>query len=262
MPYADLNGQRIFYEDSGGDGPPIVLGHGFLMDLEMFDPQVRVLAPEFRVIRFDERGFGQTVGDGKPFTYWDYADDCVNLLDHLGIKRAVLGGMSQGGFLSLRAALRYPERVRALVLMSTAADVDDPGILETNRRLLAAWAAEGPHESLLSQVAEVLLGKGSACEPWIAKWGRMRQDALRFSGQCLLERDDLSSRLAEIRCPAIVIHGTEDIALTISRGEALSRGLPGCETFVRVEGAAHTANLTHPEAVNPPLLKFLRTHAV
>ena len=92
----------------------------------MFAPQAAALAPEFRVIAWDERGFGETEFDGKPFTYWDSARDCLGLLDHLGIQQAVLGGMSQGGFLSLRAALLAPARVRALVLIDTQSGVEDP----------------------------------------------------------------------------------------------------------------------------------------
>ena len=118
MPFASIHGQEIHFEDSGGAGAPLVLGHGFLMDQSMFDPQVAALAPEFRVIRWDARGFGATRWDGKPFTYWDLADDLLALLDHLGLERAVLGGMSQGGFSAMRAALRKPERVRGLVLIS------------------------------------------------------------------------------------------------------------------------------------------------
>ena len=77
MAFAEVNGQRIRYEDSGGDGPPVILAHGFLMDREMFAPQVEALSPEFRVITWDERGFGETEFDGKPFTYWDSAADCL-----------------------------------------------------------------------------------------------------------------------------------------------------------------------------------------
>ena len=66
MPFAEINGQRIAYDDTGGDGPPLILAHGFLMDREMFAPQVQALAPEFRVITWDERGFGETEFDGAP----------------------------------------------------------------------------------------------------------------------------------------------------------------------------------------------------
>lgn len=261
MPYADLNGQRIFYEDSGGDGPPIVLGHGFLMDLEMFDPQVRALVPEFRVIRFDGRGFGQTPGGDRPFSYWDLADDCAMLLSHLGIERAVVGGMSQGGFLSLRFALRHPDRVKALVLIDTAADLDDERTLAGHQMILDTWKTQGPVNPLLHQIAALILGPPERFEDWLAKWRKMPQDALVLPGRCLLERDDITARLSEIRCPALVVHGAEDMAIQIHRGEALVKGLSGCKGFVRVDAAAHAPNLTHPERINPALLEFLRTYA-
>ena len=130
MSYADVNGQRIYYEDSGGSGRPVILAHGFLMDHEMFAPQVAALVPEFRVITWDERGFGLTAFDGEPFTYWDSANDCLGLLTHLGIDEAVVGGMSQGGFLSMRAALTSPERVKALVLLDTQSGKEDEAALE------------------------------------------------------------------------------------------------------------------------------------
>ncbi len=108
MPHAAINGQQIYFEDSGGDGTPVVLAHGFLMDHELFAPQVEALAPAgYRVITWDERGFGLTEFDGEPFTYWDSAADCLGLLDHLGLESAIVGGMSQGGFLSLRAESQY-----------------------------------------------------------------------------------------------------------------------------------------------------------
>src|SRR6516225_529714 len=113
---ASVNGISIAYSDSGGDGPAVVLSHGYLMDSSMFEPQVAALAPEYRVITWDERGFGATKATG-PFSYWDSARDVIGLLDHLGIERAVLGGMSQGGFLSLRATLSAPDRVRGLILI-------------------------------------------------------------------------------------------------------------------------------------------------
>jgi len=118
MSFADVNGQHIYFEDSGGDGTAVLFSHGFLMDHEMFEPQVAALAGEFRCITWDERGFRQTEATSD-FTYWDSADDALALLTHLGIARAFLVGMSQGGFLSMRAALRAPERVRGLGLIDT-----------------------------------------------------------------------------------------------------------------------------------------------
>jgi 3-oxoadipate enol-lactonase len=260
MPHADIHGQRIWFEDSGGAGPVVVLGHGLLMDSAMFDPQVAALAPELRVIRWDERAHGRTEWDGKPFTYWDSAADCIGLLDHLGLERAVIGGMSQGGFLSLRAALKHPERIAGLVLISTQAGVDDDVTRAGYRAMVDTWFAMGPVEPLLQQIAGIILGAPEHWEPWMTRFRAIPQERVREAAHCLLERDDITARLAEIRCPAIVFHGTADKAIAIERGEALASLLPGCEAMVRVEGAAHASNLTHPAQVNPALREFVRRH--
>src|ERR1039457_2529062 len=143
MPTATVNGTEIAYADSGGTGPAVLLSHGFLMDHTMFDPQLAALAPEFRVITWDQRAFGATRAAG-PFSYWDSARDALALLDHLGVDRAVLGGMSQGGFVSLRAALLAPQRVRALVLIDTQAGVEDPERLPAYRQMQQTWLQVGP----------------------------------------------------------------------------------------------------------------------
>lgn len=256
MPYADINGQRIHFEDSGGAGSPVVFTHGFLMDLSMFDRQVEALSPEFRVIRWDSRCFGKTEWDGKPFTLWDSASDVIGLLDHLGIEQAVLGGMSQGGFASLRAALAHPSRVKALVLMSTSGHSDDDEQMKEGRRQMAEhWS---PDPGLLGQLAGMILGGEEHWEPWVSKWKEVSRDRVKGAMPALTDRDDIFPRLGEITCPAIVIHGTADVGIPLEKGEALAKALPRCKGVVRVEGAAHAPSLTHAEKVNPPLLEFLR----
>jgi 3-oxoadipate enol-lactonase len=259
MPFAQVNGQRLRFDDSGGDGPPLILSHGFLMDREMFAPQVPALAPEFRVITWDERGFGETEFDLQPFTYWDSARDCLGLLDHLGIDRAVLGGMSQGGFLSMRAALLAPERVRALVLIDTQSGTEDPERLPAYRQMQQTWLTVGPVDELTQAVANLIIGDPVLSEQWIAKWRALPHEALKAPGDCLFDRDDLTDRLSEITCPAIVFHGTADQSIEIEKAEDLCRALRRCTGLVRIEGAPHASNLTHPDEVNAPLLEFLRS---
>jgi 3-oxoadipate enol-lactonase len=258
MPFAEVNGQRINYEDSGGDGPPVILAHGFLMDHEMFAPQVTALSPEFRVITWDERGFGKTEFDGRPFTYWDSAADCLGLLDHLGIDRAVVGGMSQGGFLSLRAALTAPERIRALVLIDTQAGVEDPQRLPAYRQMQTTWLENGPVDQLVETVANLIIGEPELNKVWIEKWQGMPRETLKEPGDCLFERDDITDRLGEIDLPALVIHGTADLSIEMALAEQLCAGLSGCSGVVRIEGAPHASNLTHPAEANAALLEFLR----
>lgn len=259
MPVADVNGQHIHYEDSGGPGAPVVFSHGFLMDHEMFAPQAEAMSGEFRCIAWDQRGFGRTPA-GSPFTYYDSAADCLALMDNLGIAQATLAGMSQGGFLSLRAALIAPERVRALVLIDTQAGVEDPATLAGYGALRDEWMANGP-ANVQDTVAGLILGGGVDPAPWFEKWADLPRDGFALAFQCLGERDDITARLGEITCPAIIFHGDADQAIEMSRAEALRDGLSGCEQLVVVKGAAHAGNLSHPEQVNEALGEFLRKNA-
>lgn len=262
MHHAAVNGQQLAYEDSGGRGPVVLFSHGFLMDHRMFDPQVEALAGDYRCVRWDERCFGATKESGDDFTYWDSADDAVALLDHLEIEQAVLAGMSQGGFLSLRAALRHPDRVRALVLIDTQAATDDPETVEGQRGMVGAWTSddEATRSAVADIVAGLIIGDPAESAIWKQRWLH-EYDAQRIvaAADCLFGRDDISDRLGEITCPALVIHGTDDEAIPLDRARALCEGLPDCRGLVEVPGAAHAANLTHPEVVNPPLLEFLRS---
>ena len=257
MPHAEVNGQQVYYEDSGGDGPPMILSHGFLMDHEMFRHQVAAFTPAYRVIAWDERGFGETRTDGEPFTYWDSARDLFGLLDHLGIERAVLVGMSQGGYLSLRAALLQPDRVRALVLIDTQSPPEDPDKIAGYRAMIDAWVEGGYQEELASVVAGLIVGDPDEEERWKAKWRRWPAERLRQAGPALLDRDDITDRLGEIDAPALVIHGAGDLAIPVARAEELCAALPDCRGVVVVEGAAHAANLSHPDVVNAAMRDFL-----
>ncbi len=256
MAFAAINGQNIYYEDTGGDGPAVILGHGFLMDHEMFAPQVAALRDAYRVITWDERGFGLTEFDGDAFTYWDSADDCLALLSHLGIDRAVVGGMSQGGYLSLRVALTAPERVRALILLDSGAALDHPETLAANQGMVDMWLAVGPVDDLANAVAAIIIDDADENPKWVAKWQARPKEVMVEPARCLLTRDDVSTRLGEISCPALVVHGTEDTAITMEHAEEMAAGLIGCSGVVKVAGA-HAACLTNPVPVNAAILDFL-----
>ncbi len=257
MSLAEINGQRINVVDSGGDGLPVILAHGFLMDHEMFAPQVDALtAAGYRVITWDERGFGETEFDGEPFTYWDSAADCIGVLDHLGIDRAVVGGMSQGGFVSLRTALTAPDRVAGLILLDTQAGAEDPELAAGYEQMIETWLTAGPVDELAQVVAGIIIGDPDEGARWIAKWQARPKELMQQPSRTLMDRDDVTDRLGEITCPALVVHGTEDAAISMERAEALARGLPGADGVVTV-GGAHAACLTNPEPVNAAILEFL-----
>ncbi|MEY3587968.1 MAG: hypothetical protein RJA47_564 [Actinomycetota bacterium] len=254
MQTAQINGTTIAYEDTGGKKPVVILSHGFLMDHSMFDAQVAALRDTHRVITWDERGFGGTKATGD-FSYWDSANDVLGLMDHLGITSAVLGGMSQGGFLSLRAALTAPERVEALILLDTQSGVEAPETVEPYNQLHAAWVEHGA-VAVQDIIAGIILGPGEWPE-WFAKWGAMEPDQFTAAFNCLMHRDDITDRLGEITCPALIVHGTADVAIPMEKAEVLRDRISGPTTLVPVEGGPHAANMTHPAETNRAIVQFL-----
>lgn len=258
MAIARVNGIEINYTDSGGDGPAVLFSHGFLMDLTMFDQQVAALSDRHRCVAWDERGFGATRATG-PFSYWDSADDAVGLLDHLGIDRAVFVGMSQGGFLSLRAALAHPERVAGIGLIDSAADVDDAETIEGYRGMLHVFehGSDEERDGVFQVVAGLILGDERLAAEWIPKWRRIDPQQLVLAGGALLDRDDIGGRVGEIRCPILAVHGSADQAISLDRARALAAAAVDHRGIVEVEGAAHAPNLSHPEQVDPALADFL-----
>ncbi len=259
MPFAHVNGQKLYYEDTGGDGPAIIFSHGLLMDSSMFAPQVQALRGTWRCISWDERGHGRTADPAQcaPFSYYDSADDLAALLAHLGVRQAVLAGMSQGGYLSLRCALTHPEIVRALVLIDTQALPEDPAKMVGHQALIEAWLQGGLSDEIAAAVAHVILGDGwPGTAAWQAKWRQFTPANLLQCFTTLGTRDDISARLGAITVPALVVHGAIDHAIDLERAQAMADGLKHAKVVV-VPGAGHAANLTHPDPVNAALAEFL-----
>jgi pimeloyl-ACP methyl ester carboxylesterase len=258
MAIAEVNGQKLYYEDTGGAGPVVIFSHGLFMDHEMFAPQVAALTGRYRCITWDERGHAGTASDTlEPFTYYDSANDLAALLDHLGVSRAVLAGMSQGGFLSLRCALTHPEVVRALILIDTQAGQEDPQALEGHMQLAQAWAQNGLSDEMATIIEGIILGQDWAgAAAWKAKWKTIKPVNMLGCMNTLASRDDVTPRLGEIKVPTLVIHGDADAAIELDLARTLATGIKGAE-LVEIPGAGHAANLTHPETVNPAIERFL-----
>jgi len=253
----ERDGIRFAYEDSGPkDAPVIVFSHGFLMDGEMFRPNVDALHDTFRCIVWDQRGFGSTGPIQRPFSYWDSAHDLIALLDHLEIASASLVGMSQGGFVSMRAALLEPDRFRALALIATRSDRDDASVIASFEDLKAEWARNGS-ANVAAFLSAFLLGADYPASAWIEKWREMPREHFEHPVDALTSRDDITPRLGEITHASIVFHGDADSAIPLRFGEVLAEKLPNSKGMVSVAGAGHTPNLTHASDVNPKLRDFL-----
>jgi 3-oxoadipate enol-lactonase len=249
-------GPRLAYDDTGGGGPAVLLSHGLFMNRSMFAPQVAHLRGRYRCVAWDERSHGDTGWTGD-YSLWDSARDQLALMDHLGIERAVLVGMSQGGLLSTRTALLAPERVAGLVMLASQAGTINAASGAAFTAMAETWAADGRDQATLEAIAGKILGPGVDVQPWYDAWRAMPATHVRDAVRALTTREDLTARLGEIGCPCLVVHGTADASTGLDRATAVADGVADCRGLVVVEGGPHAANLSHPDQVAAALDAFL-----
>jgi len=252
---------KLGYDDHGA-GLPVVLIHGFPLCRRMWEPQVEALAKTgFRVICPDLPGFGETPPLLGTVSMDEYADAVIALLDQLGIERAVVGGMSMGGYVLLNLAERYPQRlVAALYLVTRAAADDAAGKM---RRLELADQVRGGNRTVVPDVFESLLfaPQTPRQQPELVTRVRSWMDAAAPQGVAggllaMRSRRDYLAMLPELHVPALVVGAALDLAIPPVHSEALAAGLPNAELHI-LANAGHLANLEQPEAFNRVLLDFL-----
>lgn len=253
-----VNGTQLYYELQG-DGPLVTLLHGFSLDCRMWDPQFDTFAREFRVLRYDLRGFGRSGPVGtEPYSP---SDDLQALLDHLDIDATAVVGLSMGGGFAIDFALACPQRTTALVAADSAlAGFEWPGGRPS------AWhaelaAAQGLAAAKQAWLDCVLFQPASEQPAVAAALGRMVED---YSGWHWLNAHPLIApsapaidRLSEIRCPSLIIVGARDEADFQTVAERLAHDIADAR-LVRIPGAGHMSNMEAPREFNDAVAQFLR----
>jgi 3-oxoadipate enol-lactonase len=255
-----LPGAGLAYEVTG-DGPAVVLVHGFGLDMRMWEPQVGHLAARYRVVRYDCRGFGAS-GALDPAVPYTHAGDLVALLDHLAIGEAVLAGLSFGGRVVLQTALAAPARVAGLVLLDAVLDGVpwDPasaGALDELVRRVRAGGVPVGREAWLAHP----LFAAARQRPELA--AQLTAMVAGYPGQHWLGRDPHRpvqpppiEALEDVAAPALVVVGDRDVPGFREMSAVLARRIPGAQYRV-VAGAGHMVNMEQPAAVNELLTRFL-----
>ena len=256
MPHVTANGVDLFYDLTGPEGaPPVVFSNSLGTSLEMWDAQVRALAPRARCLRYDTRGHGRSGVVDAPATIDDLAADLAGLLDALGIARAHVVGLSLGGMTAQAFAARCPERVDRLVLMATAAQMGPASAWEER----AATVRREGMAALVDPVMARWFTPGFAADPRAQAVRRqiLATDPRGYAAACGVIRDmDLRPRLAAIAAPTLVLAGEEDPATPVAKAQEVVAGVRGAELVV-VPRAAHLLNVEQPALVSEHLVRFL-----
>ena len=233
MPVLRINDLPLRYEIHGLGGPatkglPLVLAHGYTASLEMWEDQIAAFGDRYRLILYDCRGHGGSAApeDMALYSMDAFAQDLRGLLEHLGIEKAYVGGMSMGGLIALHFALGHPQMVRALLLFDTA-----PG---------------GPH-------LDRLMGSEALADA-LAYFQRLRLHGYLGAGLALRQAPDYAPRLKELTMPVLLMAGEQD-SMAQAAEEMHQQILHS--RLVLLKGAGHGSSAWRPDAFNRAVLEFL-----
>lgn len=260
MATIERGGARVRY-DLLGEGPPLLLTHGLLTDGRLWAPLLPALASRYRVINVDLRGHRGSTAP-SPFSLEDLADDCLAILDAEGFERAAIAGLSMGGMTAMRLALRAPERVAALLLLSTSADAERPRERLKYRAMAEIFRVVGSTSLFELPIRRLMFGRTALRErPEIAALQAQQtreheRTGLYHAVRAVMERGSIRDRLRELRCPSLVLVGDEDLTTPISRATRIGRSLPGARVHL-LPRTGHLCTLEAPELVAEELLAFL-----
>lgn len=249
MPKLTRDGVSLYYEVHGS-GPALILTHGYSATSQMWRGQIEALSKHRTLILWDMRGHGASDYPADPALYSEAhtVADMAALLDHVGARTAVVGGLSLGGYMSMAFELAHPDRVEALLIIDTGPGYkSDAGRAEWNRTAEATaqrYETRGL-EGLQSGSVEMRTSQHRSA------------DGLARAARGMLAQVDarVIEHLPHIAAPSIVIVGSEDKPF-LAPSDYMAAKIPGAKKVV-IEGAGHAANIDQPEAFNRAVLDFL-----
>lgn len=263
--FAEVNGARIAYEVAG-TGRPVVLIHAGICDQRMWDEQFALFAERYRVIRYDQRGFGQSTLPPGPYSQ---EEDLAALLARLGVSEAAVIGVSMGGAGAINLALAHPALVKALVVVGAGVDGAEVPVTPEEEALFGeveTAANQGDIEMANAREADLWVAGPHRDPATVDARIRERVRAMNFRGfqeaeqQKLAKRQPIAppanERLGDIHIPTLVIVGDQDFSDIQTLADLIASGIPGARKVV-IPDTAHLPNMERPEAFNRIVLDFL-----
>lgn len=255
--------EGIAFEESGPEGGPvIVFGHSLLFDHRMWAPQVAELSKDFRCVALDFPGHGGSDEPRRGHTMRDNAEAYRVVMDHLGIERAVLVGLSMGGMAAMPFALAHPGRVAGLVLMDTSADVEPPAARARNTAMAVTARWFGFPAFIIKKVNALMWSERARRErpELVSEWeGRVKtlpRPGLYRAVMAVMKRPSVMDKLGELKVPTLVIAGEEDAATAAEVNRAIAERIAGADLKL-LPRTGHIANLEEPEVVTKLIRAFM-----
>lgn len=263
MPHLSVNGANIYYEENGKGPDAIVFAHGLLWSGRMYDNQVAVLKERFRCITFDFRGQGQSQVTEAGYDMDTLSEDAAALITALGCAPCHFVGLSMGGFVGMRLAIRQPSLIKSLILLETSAD-PEPAENIGRYRLLAFIARWIGLRFAAGQVMPIMFGEKFLKDPARTQLRQEMKTALINNHRIgitraltgVIERASVFEDLPKIRVPTLIVVGDQDVATIPAKSERIHAQIAGSRLVV-IPGAGHTSTVEEPEAINKVLLEFL-----
>jgi len=263
MPTLTVNGVELYYEERGSGPETIVFSHGLLMSGEMFREQVEALSSRYRCISYDHRGQGRSAVTESGYDMDTLTADAVALIGELGAAPCHFTGLSMGGFVGMRLAIRHPQLLRSLVLMETSADPEPAENIRPYRRLAFVGRWFG-FRLVVKPLMGIMFGRTFLTDParaglreyWKNHLLRLNRMGTVRAAYGVIDREGVYEQLERIAVPTLVMVGDEDVATVPAKAERIHKAIAG-SALELVPGAGHSASIEQPELVTAAIQRFL-----
>ncbi len=250
-----------FEYDDVGNGMPLLLIHGYPLDRSLWRAQIEGLQSVARVVAPDLRGFGQSGDAPETMTMDDYATDLKSLLDALNIRRAIVCGLSMGGYIALAFFAKYLDMVKGLILANTRAGADSEPAREaryaTARKAFDEGVPAIADAMLPKMLTEATIASRASLTAYVqAMMANQRPGGVAAALRGMATRPDRSDWIKSINIPTLIITGSADTLIPPGESEAMHRAIPGSRLVV-IPDVAHLSNVEKPDAFNAAVREFI-----